>query len=993
MPESVNGAENNVSGTAAADAVSASQPSVAGRTTPTSGSSPTASSTIGKGRIQQKTRSNSSRSRLRRFLGPRQQSRNNSANGRESDNSNTIPSSPSPDKTEASTPPTSPDEALAAECPLEADQESAPTAVSIEAGSSNNNSAGGEEETPAGAAARDATTIMNESDNICPPIPTDSSVTGEDQPKAENTESGGGGGGGTQTASGVSPDEKGDGQQQAVVAVAVASDDDAIEKRKGQTEQHVGEDTKEEASRSSFTSLVRKSEIFQKSLLARRQSGSRSLGGAPNRRLRTSRRSRKGNSNSSSNSLGGNSVQSRRSTASTLSVMSVESTLPLSEKVQSMLELAANVVNAEGTEEASVNYQKAIHAAGLEIMEINKQMGQLKGDDASDSRSLKKNTYHEDLRLIGIIIGLLRTKMAIVYTEGGEYDRAVELCKGANQVHKHQPALKLVNQRFEHAGDQIGGLMVVIIERLEKAQICLEQHRQLLNKIDLHSVGVDDDLYDDDICVLTSKEIVFSMIEGVATDDGSIVTYQGDDTLELLSVHAAEQDKHDQAINYLRDALQVQLVAMGTKQPRVTQSLIRVANMYRGTGNDRKNEGFVLGCFEQTASVLRHSSLGSRARGSVLNDIAVIHMRRRDYDEAIKFLLDALRAYDEEDVHVEEGREIKASITTLHVWRNLGDCYMELGQSRSAEGAFLKSLDIQTEARRIQMAATELNLSIIGLDKSLLPLINDAHITDTICRVGKARAASGDHKRALEIYQEALTVVNRDSTPSPDQTAKELLEKSDQLCNAIYCIAESCCALDNFEKALRMFNLSISLRNSGGAFKNDKRKSSRVHCVMCFVGIGNVYARAKEYPLALKQYKEALSFALASRIKEDHPIVLSLDQRLKEVTRNMKGDDTSEPGSSPLTTLERKADDEIERGALDSATETLKELLVLRRAALQDAKEKGQDSSDQVYAIACLLQTFGFVFAKNGDDENAERAFKDAARLFKKRAGNMRVEV
>ena len=320
---------------------------------------------------------------------------------------------------------------------------------------------------------------------------------------------------------------------------------------------------------------------------------------------------------------------------------------------------------------------------------------------------------------------------------------------------------------------------------------------------------------------------------------------------------------------------------------------------------------------------------------------------------------------------------------------------MKLEKFRSAEGAYLKALDIQTDSRKIQNAAEELNLDVIGVEKSMRHLINDANIADTICRVGKARAATADHKRALDIFQEALSVINRTSTSSTaaknkSRRTSEVLEKSDTLCHTLYCIAESCCAMDDYEKALRMYNLSLNLRNSGGAYKNDKRKSSRIHCLSCFVGIGNVYAKAKEYPMALKQFKEALSYALASRVKEGHPVVVVLNQRLQEVAGHMK---RGHPESSPLAILEKKADEEIERGALDMATETLKELLVLRRAALSELKDKGEDTSEQVYKIACLLQTFGFVFAKNGDDMNAERAFKDAARLFKKRGGSSFVEV
>ena len=789
----------------------------------------------------------------------------------------------------------------------------------------------------------------------------------------------------SETENKTSPPSDDEKQDNNLVTVCTSSNEE-----KTSSSPSASEEKKEDASVTP-SAISRRSDIFQKSMVARRRQhhatsrsvGSGGAGGSVRRKIRMS----------GTRSLGGRSAQSVNSAASRgdsscQSHISVQSHLSLSSKVQSLLELAADVVNAEGLDEAYSFYQKAIHAAGLEIMEINKQMGNSKADGAVSSRTMNA-TYHEDLRLIGIIIGLLRTRLAILYTEGSDYDRAIELCKGANQVHKHQPALKMVNQKRED-NDQIADLIVVIIERLDKAQACLVQHRDFLERIDDQFSTADIEecsAADDDISVFTAKEIVFNMIEGVATDDGSILTYRDDDTLELLSVHAAEEDKQDQAINFLRDALQVQLVAMGLKQPRATQTLIRVANMYRGTGNDRKNEELVLGHFEQTASVLRHSTLGARSRGAVLNDIAVIHMRQKDYEEASKFLLDALRSYDEDDVI--QGDE-KASIATLHVWRNLGECYMKRENFRSAEAAFLKALDIQTDSRKIQNAAEDLKLAIIGLEKSMLPLINDANIADTICRIGKARAASGDHKRALDIFQEALSVIDRDSVEDKGRPAKELLEKSDQLCHTLYCIAESCCAVDDYEKSLRMYNLSINLRNSGGAYKNDKRKRSRIHCLSCFVGIGNVYAKAKKYPMALKQYKEALSYALASRVKEDHPIVVALDQQLKEVAGHMKGDDSK---SSPLTELEKKADNEIERGALDMATETLKELLVLRRAALQKLKEKGKDTSEQVYAIACLLQTFGFVFAKNGDDQNAERAFKDAARLFRKRGYTTLVEV
>lgn len=280
------------------------------------------------------------------------------------------------------------------------------------------------------------------------------------------------------------------------------------------------------------------------------------------------------------------------------SIMSVQSHLSLSMKIRSLIELAADVVNSESLEVAAKNYQKSIHAAGSEIMNINIQMGNIIGQDSAASVAAR-NGCHEDLRLIGIIIGLLRTKMAIIYGGIGEYDRAIDLCKGAVQVHRHQPVLKSVSSNLSDI-DDVAGLMVLIIERLEKSQICFEDHTELLDMIDKHSGPL---IHSE--AEVSSNVLVHDMLER-STDKSLNIQ---DEVLEVLSVHTAKQDKHDEGIMYLRDALQIHLVALGLKHPHTSTSLIHVARMYRGFGNDRNNESLVLGYFQQTAEVLQRSNL------------------------------------------------------------------------------------------------------------------------------------------------------------------------------------------------------------------------------------------------------------------------------------------------------------------------------------------------------------------------------------------------
>ena len=180
------------------------------------------------------------------------------------------------------------------------------------------------------------------------------------------------------------------------------------------------------------------------------------------------------------------------------------------------------------------------------------KMGNIFGDDSAASAVIRK-CNHEDLRIIGIIIGLLRTKMAILYGIEGEYERAIDLCKGAVQVHRHQPALKHASQIFDDV-EELSGLMVLIIDRLDNAQMCLEDHKELLDKIDLYSASYDATEIQSE--VTSPKQIVFEMLEKSARSDESLSEYD-EDALEMLSVHTAEQDKHDDGIMYLSDALQI----------------------------------------------------------------------------------------------------------------------------------------------------------------------------------------------------------------------------------------------------------------------------------------------------------------------------------------------------------------------------------------------------------------------------------------------------
>lgn len=658
--------------------------------------------------------------------------------------------------------------------------------------------------------------------------------------------------------------------------------------------------------------------------------------------------------------------------------MMTQSHYSFSPPVQSLLESASKVLNCTSVEEATQLYNAAMQASGAQIVRLNNAKGKLQASG--------KASYHRELRAIGTIMGLLRTRMALVHCAQDDFENASKFCDGAIQVHSHQPTLKDGAKLGEV--DELSGLMLLIIERLKKARKAIERHFELLQRIDALSVTGGDvsmsgmSAFDSISPDATPREIVFEIIEqSVRAEDESTVGLYDENMLEVLSVQAVENDRQDEAVKFLRDAVQIHLVALGLKHRTLGKSLIRIAKMYQGVGNNRENEKLVLGYFHQTAAVLKRSNLGNRERGSILNDIAVIHMRRLDFDEAIKFLLDALHAFDEDAEEIQKAGRTAAS---LQVWRNLGECYMNLKKFRSAEGAFLKALDIQDNSRRLQDTAESLDLDVLGIDNSLVKLVSDSSIANTVCRIGRARAEGGDIQRALDLYKQALNVIYRGNSEDEYLSDQELLIKRDQLTEIFLLIANACGALGEIDKSFAAYRSSLRLRTANGADTLDKRMDTKIHCLKCYSGISDLYHRLNEYDNAVKQLKEALSYAGTSKVRQDHPVVVGLRQKLQSTEQTLA---LTPDRISQITQLERQADAEIENGTLDKATETLRELLGIRRAMLKNMKDRGLETSDQIYSIACLLQTFGFVFAKNGDDLNAEIAFKDASLLFK-RTGN-----
>jgi tetratricopeptide (TPR) repeat protein len=106
-----------------------------------------------------------------------------------------------------------------------------------------------------------------------------------------------------------------------------------------------------------------------------------------------------------------------------------------------------------------------------------------------------------------------------------------------------------------------------------------------------------------------------------------------------------------------------------------------------------------------------------------------------------------------------------------------------------------------------------------------------------------------------------------------------------------------------------------------------------------------------------------------------------IDGRRKEAEAKIANDPRRE---KELLKLEEQAEKYRFHGQYDKAILKLGEALKMRQSAIQKLKAVNLDVSLEVSATVRLLHSFGHVFSQKGDDEKAQRAHRDAIRLYEK---------
>lgn len=534
-----------------------------------------------------------------------------------------------------------------------------------------------------------------------------------------------------------------------------------------------------------------------------------------------------------------------------------------SERIQAMQDKAGQLAGAGAEEEALAVYKKALYVTRKEVSRIKSQLSKVATMHPSTLESIHSR-LHEDWIHVGVSIAKIRTFMVVIYERMGEYDKALNCCKEAQEVYRRQT-------KFVENNDVEG--MLRIKEMLRQMEI-------MANKMKLAKESFVDRKSRHEEIILTRKKIkltedlgqraklyraVEKMVESVREVEVYSLGEKHSQLVEtdiLASTLALEQNEYSKAFKYATQAFSLAELSLGMTHPRTGQVLLQMARISAAQQqNGNADEEDALNFYKKASKVFGESERYPLLVGSTLNEISVIHIRRREYEKAAKLLNESLEAY--ESIAIEEQN---AEITSekVHVWKNIGECHSHLKDHQNAVKAYLSALELQRSVRKKRCPDTSFDSSdSANSGGSEGDQADDENIADTLRRLGKLYVSMGNSQQALLMYKEALLIyraaVVHAMKVTKGRSNPDLPAKQDRLAHCLFCIAEAQDANGNLDEAVRIFGESLQLRLFSDAHKQDKR-SNMIHCAMCLSGIGNVHMKRNETDEALHVFKDAMSY-------------------------------------------------------------------------------------------------------------------------------------
>jgi tetratricopeptide (TPR) repeat protein len=523
------------------------------------------------------------------------------------------------------------------------------------------------------------------------------------------------------------------------------------------------------------------------------------------------------------------------------------------EKIEALESEASSLALRGSEEDALAVYQKALLITRTDVGRIKKQLKQVTAKHPSTVESIHSR-LHEDWLQVGVSIARIRTMMAILLERLGDHERAIACCMEAREVYRRQVGYQEKwNIENEIDANAAAEQMEVMIQKMSLAQETFEDRRKLHEEIIM---------WRNKILTTQDEEMKKTLYRTVEKKIATVRNLEGDilgehhpqvgDTSSLLATIALEQHDVEKALGHMQEALSVTKLSLGMRHPRMGEKFCEIARVYEKQRSVQAHENLAIENYKMATEVFRNSSASRRKVGSIMNDTAVIYIRRREYDVAVRLLSDALELYLAATENEPEG---DICTDTVQIWRNLGECYCCRKEYEKAANAFVSALNLQRDARKIKDTVP---------DCPKVEFTDDDSIANSLRRLGKAYAGMGRFRHALTVLKEAL-VIHRIEVANAMKVTKgranpDLPGKQDQLAHTRFCMAEVHEAIGNYPEAVTLYSESLQLRLFSDAHKDHKKRTNMVHCAMCLAGIGSVHMKKNEYEEARKVFRDALNY-------------------------------------------------------------------------------------------------------------------------------------
>ena len=587
------------------------------------------------------------------------------------------------------------------------------------------------------------------------------------------------------------------------------------------------------------------------------------------------------------------------------------------------LDQAHQLASTGREDQALTVYKKALQNHRRNIQRIKQQLQQ-KVQHPSTQQSIATR-LHQDWMNVGLQVASIRTRMAVLYERCGNYAKALDCANEAAQVYsKQQSLLELRQQPTEHVVEQ-WEQMQTMLANLKQAQATFAKRQAAHEAL--------------------WKDPSRNKAQQLLDLETQVLGDAHPQVAETMALLAQQHEETTEKVALLKQAFDILQVSLGNQHPRTGHVLVQLA---RATDDAQY--------YHQALRAAHEPS----QQASIHNDLALWHLAKQDLEGARAALQQAL----------------DLDRTNVTLWRNLAECQDDC---EKAVDALLQALSQQRQA--------------------------DDHpeaIAETLRRLGKVYTLWNKPQKALLVYKEALLI--QQLAVRQAMGRREVSDKQDQLANTMYGLAQVQEALSQLPEASRLYSESMQLRLFSDAHRQEGRRNM-VHCAMCLVGIGGIHVQQKEWDEATRVYKEALTYCEGHGVPPDHAIVTMIRKRIqeadqaKEATENHTPEKAkpqsfqaqAEPKSpieferrQQLKELERRADGQAKKGDWTAAIQTLTRVMSLRKDILKQLKAAGVDATNEKLRTAATLHKFGRVLGRNGDGANAERAYKDAIKMYRK---------